>query len=193
MTDILEPQAPANALPAIENTIQTTPAPVPADLEQKVKELEAQKEHWRTKYERDITNVPINNPEPPTDQEAFSDEGKLLEQKIKALESSLSEVKQDSAKKDVLITHPILKEKWDDFESFREQPDNKGMNLKTAAKAYMIENGMMDTPRKGLEQTTGGTRTAPQTGMTADDVKTLRETNFKKYQDMLTKGLIKID
>lgn len=126
-------------------------------------------------------------------EEVFSDEGKALEGELKVLKSELSEVKTELAKKDLLISHPILKEKWQEFEEFRADPDNKGMNLRTAAKAYLVENGLLDTPRKGLEKPTGGDRVPLTSGMTSDDVKTLRETNFKKYQELLLKGQLKIE
>ena len=96
------------------------------------------------------------------------------------------------SKSEVIESHPELKESWSEFEKFREDEDNKGMNLKTAAKAFLVEKGLLNPQRKGLEKSTGGTK-APQTsGMTSDEVKKLRETDFKKYRDMLIKGQIKV-
>uniref|UniRef100_A0A6M3LCT4 Scaffolding protein n=1 Tax=viral metagenome TaxID=1070528 RepID=A0A6M3LCT4_9ZZZZ len=126
-------------------------------------------------------------------EEVFSDEGKALKRRIDALESTLTETKQENAKRELQLSNPIFKDKWEEFEEFRQNPENKGMNMKTAAKAYLIENGLFEPARKGLEKTTGGPRIPPTSGMTADDVKTLRETNFKKYQEMLLKGQIKIE
>lgn len=125
--------------------------------------------------------------------EAFSDEGKLLESKISSLGKDLSDVRSELAKSKLISTNPIFKEKWSEFEEFHAHPDNKGMNLNTAAKAFLVENGLLEPTRKGLEQPTGGTRTPLTTGMTAEDIKTLRETNYKKYQEMVIKGLIKIE
>lgn len=126
-----------------------------------------------------------------SDDEVMSDEGRILAGKIKVLESALADVKTDSAKKDVLIAHPILKEKWDEFEEFRSDPENKGMNLRTAAKAYLIENGMLDVPRKGLEKPTGGPRVPVTSGMSAEDIDNLRKNDEKKFYSMLKKGQIK--
>jgi len=120
-------------------------------------------------------------------EEVYSDEGKALLKEISDLKKDLSGLKSESSKKDVIITNPILKDKWEDFEDFRNNPENKGMNMRTAAKAFLIENGLYDVPRKGLEKPTGGNK-APSSGMTSEDVKTLRETNFKKYQELLRKG-----
>ncbi len=128
-----------------------------------------------------------------SDEEVVSDEGKILGDKIKNLEASLNEIRTDSAKKDVLIAHPILKEKWDEFEEFRSDPENKGMNLRTAAKAYLVENGLIDVPRKGLERPTGGSKVPPASGtMTAQEAENLMKNDFKKYQDLIRKGQLKI-
>lgn len=122
----------------------------------------------------------------------YSDEGKALRGELKTLKSELSEVKSEVAKKDLFIAHPILKDQWGEFEEFRSNPDNKGMNLKTAAKAYLVENGLLEVPRKGLEKPTGGPRTPLISGMIAEDVDTLMKTNYKKYYELLKKGQIKI-
>jgi hypothetical protein len=119
-----------------------------------------------------------------------SEEDDLSE--VKSLKKELSEIKQDLHKKDLFISYPILKEKWEEFEEFRTNDDNKGMNMRTAAKAYLVENGLLEPTRKGLEKPTGGTRQPLQTGMTAEDVDNLRKNNFEKYRELLKKGQIKI-
>ena len=124
--------------------------------------------------------------------EAFSDEGILLENKIKSLSSELEDIKFNNAKRELQESNPILKDKWNDFESFRLKPENKGMSISTAAKAYLIENGMFDQPRVGLESPTGGPRTPVSGGMTAEEIKNIRETDPRKYREMLEKGQIKV-
>ena len=129
----------------------------------------------------------------PSEQEAWSDEGKVLENKIKSLTSELSEVKGELTKKDILIANPMLKDMWQEFEDFRDDPENKGMNVRTAAKAFLTEKGLLEPKRKGLEASTSGPKATPSYGtMTSDEVKHLRENNFRKYQDMLKKDQIKI-
>jgi hypothetical protein len=166
-----------------------TPAPAPGsktDSELLLKSLQEEREKRRLLEEE---NLQLKS-SAVSDQEAFSDEGKLLEKRIKEQDEKLNTLLQESAKKDVQNAHPALKENWEDFESFRADPENKGMNLKTAAKAYMIEKGLLDKPRVGLETTTGGTRQPITQGMTVEDVKKLREGNYKKYVEMLQKGQI---
>lgn len=125
-------------------------------------------------------------------EEEFSDEGRALKKEISSLATKITEMQGEITKKDLFIAHPVLKDKWSEFEEFRNDPENEGMPLKTAAKAFLVENGMIGTQRKGLEKPTGGTRTPPTSGMTAEDVRTLRETNFKRYTEMLEKGQLKM-
>jgi hypothetical protein len=68
------------------------------------------------------------------------------------------------------------------------------MSLKTAAKVFLTEKGLTgETQRKGLEKPTGGDRTPIVSGtMTAEDAKRLRDTDYRKYSDMVRKGQIKI-
>ena len=126
--------------------------------------------------------------------DAFSDEGKLLEGKIKSLSSEISELKTEMTKKDLQNSNPIFKEKWEEFEEFRSNSENKGMNLKTAAKAFLIENGLLEPTRKGLERPTGGGQRTPiASGMTAKEVEDLRKNDYRKYSEMVKKGQIKIE
>src|SRR3990167_3972436 len=55
----------------------------------------------------------------PSESEAWSDEGKVLEGKMKAQGSELFEVKQKLAKMEVLEVHPMLKDMWTELEDFR--------------------------------------------------------------------------
>jgi DNA phosphorothioation-dependent restriction protein DptG len=113
------------------------------------------------------------------------------DEELKKLKDELSGIKGKIVKAEVIEAHPQLRELWSDFESFRELPDNKGMNTKTAAKAFLVEKGLLEPVRKGLEKPTGGDRTPLSSGMSADEVKTLRQTDYKKYREMLKKGQIK--
>ena len=127
-----------------------------------------------------------------TSSDAFSDEGRALQRKIEEQDEKIKTILQDNAKKDVLLSYPVIKEKWGEFETFRDDPENKGMNLRTAARAFLLDNGLLEPNRKGLEKTTGGARVPISQGMSVDEIKTLRETNFREYQDKLSKGLIKV-
>lgn len=117
----------------------------------------------------------------------------VLTEKVKALETVVSDLNGELSKSKVVERYPLLKDLWSDFESFRENPDNKGMNMTTAAKAFMTEKGLLDPVRPGLERPTGGPRVPPSTGMSAEDVKKLRETDGRKYAEMVKNGQINVN
>ena len=126
-----------------------------------------------------------------SEDEVFSDEGKALKKQITALTEKINSIEEDKNLQAVYSQYPVLREKSEDFDTFRaEYPRTK---LGNVAKLYLAENGLLEPTRKGLEKTTGGPRTPISSGTTAEDAKILRETNFKKYQEMLSKGLIKIE
>lgn len=120
-----------------------------------------------------------------SDEEVVSDEGKALAKRIAQLE-------QDKARETVVTTYPVLKDKWAEFETFRLNPENAGMSIQTAAKAYLIDNGYFDKRRTGAEAPTGGTREPSTTSMSSEDVANLRKNNPRKYSDMIAKGQIKV-
>ncbi len=111
---------------------------------------------------------------------------------LATLSAEIETLKKDGVRKDLFLEFPLLKERSADFDKYVSDPENAGMSLKTATKAFMVENGLGAPRRPGLEKPTGGDRVPPSTGMTVDDIRILRETNYKKYIDMLQKGLIKI-
>lgn len=174
--------------PAGEQTPQNTPAvdPEKEQLKSKIVELDAQKEHWRTKYERDITNVPLT-PEP--SDAVISDEGQaILQQHIAPLQRQVSSLTDQLALKDLQVAYPQLKELASEFEEFRK--DYPQTKLENVAKLFLSEKGFLEPKRPGLEKTTGGPRVAPQVGMTLEEFDKLRDTNFKLYQEMIAKGQI---
>lgn len=131
-------------------------------------------------------------PPVPTGDEPFSDEGKLIVEKyVTPLQQTVVSLQDELALKDVQAQFPMLKELSGEFDEFRK--DYPRHKLANVAKLFLSEKGLIDTPRQGLEKPTGGDRTPPSTGMTSEEIKTLRTTNWPKYQDMLRKGLIKVE
>ena len=185
-------ELPSNGeIPSVTSEV-VTPTVQPGDKTDPnllLKSLQEEREK-RRKVEEELETVKSSIP---SDLEIYSDEGKALKGELSAVKSELSEVKSELAKKDLLLSQPILKDKWEEFETFRSDPENKGMNLRTAAKAFLTEKGLLDVSRKGLEKTTGGPRVPTISGMNVDDVANLRKNNYKKYQELLKKGQIKIE
>ena len=122
----------------------------------------------------------------------LSEDDGVLKRQLDELKNKVSTLESDRQKSEAIGKYPEMKDAWSDFESFRADPENKGMNFNTALKAFRIEKGLVGEPRQGLEKPTGGPRTPQPSGMPAEEVKSLRENNSRKYRDMLRKGLIKL-
>jgi len=124
----------------------------------------------------------------PTDNYMSDDE---VSSKVNALQKRLDSLEEEKSTLEVTAKYPALKDNLDAFNEYKkEYPRHK---LENVAKLFLSENDLLDSiPRKGLEPVNGGQRQAPQAGMTVEDVKTLRETNFKKYSKMLQEGKINI-
>lgn len=157
------------------------------ELEEKLAKREKDLQEMEEKFNSLTTSTSSE------DDEVYSDEGKALQKHINSLQGELSTLKKEKELESVLNSTEGLKEHRAEFEEFLEDPDNRGMRLSTAAKAFIAEKGIGGQKRQGLENPTGGDKSAPTSGtMSAEDVGTLRKTNFRKYQDMLQKGQIKI-
>lgn len=115
--------------------------------------------------------------------EVFSDEGRLLQQKIASLEEKIE-------MKELIEKNPALKDKSNEFNEFKRQ--YPGVSVDKLAKLFLSENDLTESvqPRKGLEKASGGGRVQPKEGMTADDVSNLRNTNFRKYMQLVKEGKI---
>lgn len=138
----------------------------------------------------DKPNTPVEIPE-----EAMSDEGKALKEKISALERTLNTFQEKASLSTVFSQYPALKDKQAEFEEFRSE--YPGMALDKLAKVFVIENGLATPPapkRVGLEKPTGGPKNTPKPqGMSIEDVQRIRTSQPKLYQKMLKDGRINPD
>lgn len=129
-----------------------------------------------------------------SETEVFSDEGKVLDSKISQLQAEIQAGKEEKLMSGVQSTYPVLKDKSEEFEQFRA--DNPGMRIETAAKAFLIENDLLDTPkpRKGLESASGGGRVPVQEAgtLSAEEADELRVSNYREYAKRLRNGTLKI-
>ncbi len=193
VNDDLTNQQPSEGNPLVEGEPQSVPKGAKTDPALLLESLQEEREKRRIEAEKNkLLEEELNKYKTlSVEQVAFSDEGKLLEKKLDLMASELSEFKKEKVKQEVITSYPVLREKWEEFEEFRTE--NKGMNMKTAAKAFLVENGILETPRKGLEKTTGGSKVPTASGMTTEEVKQLRTTNFRRYQELIKNGQIKVE
>lgn len=113
--------------------------------------------------------------------------------KYNTLSQQIAQLQQEKELDKVLVQYPVLGEKLEEFDSYRAE--NPGMPLNTAAKAFMVEKDLLgEKPKRaGLEKARGGQRTPPSSNkMSSEDVKRLRENDFRKYRQLVTEGKIQI-
>ncbi len=125
-----------------------------------------------------------------SEPEVFSDEGKALEQKISVLNEKIKLIEEEKDFEKLFNQYPLLREKADEFKEYR-QAEHPKAKLESVAKLYLVEQGLLESPRKGLETPTGGARTPFTSGMTVEDVANLRKNNFKEYQRLIKEGKLK--
>ena len=127
--------------------------------------------------------------------EPISDEGRMLKSQIDHLQSIVLAGENQKQMSALEANYPALKDKSAEFEAFRTNPENAGMKIETAAKAFLAENDLLAPPvqRKGLERDTGGGRVVPQQGLSPSEIGELRVNNYRKYSQLVREGKIKID
>ena len=165
------------------------PAGTKTDPNLLLKSLQEERDR-RRKLEEELQS--LKNSTVSSEEEIFSEEGRALKKHITDLEAKFAAVEDEKNLDRLYATYPALKEKAAEFNEFRaaEHPRAK---IESVAKLFLAENGLMGEPRKGLEKPTGGTRVAPSPHMTADDVKSLRENDYRKYVKMLQEGKITLE
>lgn len=160
-------------------------------LKKQLLEKDGKLDHLKHKYERDIIkpSAPVEIPE-----EAMSDEGKLLKDKIATLERTLNTFQEKATLSSVFNQYPALKDKQAEFDEFRSE--YPGMALDKLAKVFVLEHGLVTPPapkRIGLEKPTGGAKAPTKQGMSIEDVARIRTTQPRLYQKMLRDGRINPD
>lgn len=124
----------------------------------------------------------------------YSDGEKALKSEITGLKSDLAKINRDAAESKLKLSNPTISEHWNEFVEYQTDPDNKGMNLNTAAKAFLADKGLVSVARKGLEKSTGGEGKPASVGkISGADAELLRKTNYKKYLEMIRNDQIQID
>lgn len=163
------------------------PTPLPGEKTEPVLLLESLQKEREKRRELELQLENLKN-QPAGD--VYSDEGKLLKSEIDRLARELENRDRKDTLSQLTARFPALKDKASEFDEFLEE--NKGMKLETAAKAFLVERNLFETPsqRKGLERDTGGGRVPARTGRTAEEVSELRKTNYRQYEKELRAGTL---
>ena len=127
------------------------------------------------------------------DDDALSDEGRVLKRQIETLQGQLGTVTSNLEQERVFAEFPQLKEKASEFDTFKA--DYPGVPMGKIAKLYLAENDLLNPPRvrKGLERPTGGARVAEPSGTSAAEIDRLMKNEPKKFARMLQNGEIDVD
>lgn len=205
MADTIDPgmqaaqQTPAGGQGAPQHNPEQELARIRAELEEsrtKERELQAQKEHWRTKAEKAAEEAERVKAE--LNDEPVSDEGRAIRKDLERVEAQLRELKDQQALASLSSQYPQLREREEEFKRFRE--DYPRTSVEKVAKLFLVENNLVPAVAdaapapKGLERPSGGGRTAPSSGkLTQQAVRELRENNPRKYAEMLRSGALNPD
>lgn len=120
----------------------------------------------------------------PSDE--WSDEGRAINNKVSALEAELSAIKEEKLLDSVIASHPELKDLKGELKEFaKDFPRHK---IENVAKLFLVEKGLIDTPRRGLEGQTGGGRAPVTPEWTFDKIAEVRKKDPKKYETLLLSG-----
>lgn len=124
--------------------------------------------------------------------EVVSEEGRMLQAEIRRLQAQVASSEESARLTNLQTKFPVLKDKESEFKDFLSDPENRGMKIETAARAFLTENSLLETPpaRKGLERTTGGTRAPAKVGMTPEEMDDLRTTNYAEYRKRIKAGTL---
>lgn len=114
--------------------------------------------------------------------------------KVAELETTVKGLTDNLAMGKVLEAYPVIKGKEEDFETFRLLPENQGLSIAVAAKAFVLEKDLITPRRPGLETPTGGGHVPVASGkLSAEDANKLRTTNYRAYTEALKAGRIEIE
>lgn len=169
----------------------TSPAPgSKTDSELLLKSLQEERDKRRDAEEKarllEEENNKLNSSINPN-ADIYSDEGKILQDKILSLETKLVAIEEEKEMEKIYSKYPILRENANEFIEYRKA-EHPRAKIESVAKLFLSEKGLFETERLGLERATGGSRSPQSIGMTAEDVENLRKTNYKEYKLRLMKG-----
>ena len=116
----------------------------------------------------------------------WSDEGRVINNKVSALEAELSAIKDEKLLDSVISTHPELRDLRSELIEFaKDYPRHKMENV---AKLFLVEKGLLEPIRQGLESPTGGSKTPVAPEWTYEKIAEVRKKAPKRYESLLLGG-----
>lgn len=146
----------------------------------------------RRELERKIKELEETQSSDQLDDEVYSDEAKALKKEVDSLKQELGTFKTNSELETLRKKYPVIEDKSEEFDEFRGEYHN--VSLDKVARLFALEydpNAGETLKRKGLEKPTGGSKKPVKSGWSAEDVKRLRENEYRKYMQMIKDGKLK--
>ena len=194
-------QAPS---PAVSEDVKTQEAEVPErSLPPKAKGPEAEQKGSKTddrnlfaaleeerRMRRELQEKLKQVQSKPEEPSEFSDEGLALKGEIGSVKEQMASLQEQLQMERLKKLHPELEGVEEELAEYRK--DYPFAPIERVAKLFLAEKGIA-VSRKGLEAPTGGAKTAPATGMSEADVKRLRESNPRRYIQLIRSGKLDPD
>lgn len=125
--------------------------------------------------------------------EMMTETEKTLAKEIDSLKKESLKAKEEKAWQNdfqkAKSKFPKLSGREDEFKEFCYKYP-KSIDAETLAKSFLFEEETPQ-PKKGLEKPTSGSKVPPKSGYSLEDIKNLRESDFKTYIKLIRQGKIK--
>lgn len=161
-----------------------------ADLKKRA-EVSSQNFERAKKAEQEKKELQRQLEEAQLGQDSFASDDETAK-KLKDLEDRFIRIEEQRQLDAVYTQFPAIKDNTTEFNEFREQ--YAGIEVGKVAKLFLVEKDLIeDVPkRKGLEKAGGGQRSTPKQTPNVEDVKRLRENNFREYMKQNRAGKINV-
>lgn len=189
--EIVTPETLAEPIDEEVEAVDETPSPKGSKTPetQLYSKLKEEREK-RKEVERELRELKESSVS--SDEEGITD----IEKELRTVTTKLTQLERKDSMRELLVEFPALADKRSEFDDFLEEDEAKALSLPRAAKLFLLENGLLTSEkpkRKGLESPVGGSKAPTSSGYSFDDLKRLRETQPKKYAQMLREGKIKLE
>jgi len=117
-----------------------------------------------------------------------AEESKVLKGQITDLQGTVTSLTRKNEFSEIKEKYGALRGKEKEFNDYLSDPKNAGLSMEVAAKSFLFDNNLLETPRKGLEVPSGGGRNSTSVGWTYEKIEELRKSNFRQYSKLLKEG-----
>lgn len=195
ISEDVQTQMPNGSAPASDPTVTQAPSqPVPGSktpAENLLAALQEEREmRKRAEAEKKDLEDKLNQSNAERSFETGQQDVAAIKEEVVTLQNKLSSIEEQRELDTLITSRPELREHLEAFNEYRK--DYPRHKLENVAKLFMVEKGLSigTPPRQGLETPTGGDRTPAKSKLSSEEIKKLRETDFRKYLSLVVSGQI---